>query len=139
MKFQYPRIAEQFIITGALCIVLMLVIDVNYYNILPFLIIALIGNRVPALDARLHLGHRNPILHSFLVPLLISIVAPKNIFISAFFVGFTAHMIADLDNPNQEWVWIGQKFGIVLLWISFFVILGIIFGVSPMRAANILG
>ena len=135
---KYAREIEHFVITTALCIVFLLVLDVNYYQIIPFVLVAVVSNRIPAMDARLHLGHRNPILHSFLVPLLISLLAPKNIYITAFFVGYTAHMLGDLDNPKQEWKWIEQRAGIALLWVSFFVILGLILGVSPIRALKIL-
>lgn len=135
---KYSREIEHAVITIALCIVFLLVLDVNYYQIIPFIIVAVISNRIPAMDVRLHLGHRNPIMHSFLFPLLISLVAPKNVYITAFFVGYTAHMIGDLDNPKQEWKWIEQRVGIALLWVSFFVLLGLILGVSPLRALKIL-
>ena len=127
------------LVTFAFSVLFILVLEIKYTEIPFFLLIALISNRLPAMDARLHLGHRNPLFHSFLIPLLIALIAPRNAILNAFFVGFTAHMVADLNNPKQEWVWIKQKVGIILLWVSFFVLIGLIFGVNPIRAMKLFG
>jgi hypothetical protein len=76
-------------------------------------------------------------MHSFLLPLLAALLFPRNIYITAFFIGYTAHMLADLNSPKKEWVWIKQRFGVALLWLSFFILLMLIFNVGFENVFNI--
>ena len=77
---------------GVLFIVLLRVPQDFYIS---FLALVLIGSQVPDLDERVGLGHRNVILHSALLPLLLAVILQRSPLVTAFWVGYTSHMVED--------------------------------------------
>ena len=103
-------------------------IDAQYFPL--FVIVGLVGSTVPDLDTRLGLGHRNPLMHSFLIPILLSLVFPSNLLLTAFFVGYTSHMLIDLRNSKRGWVWMEKRVGAWLLVLSVIIMVMLIFNVN---------
>jgi hypothetical protein len=121
---------------GVLFIVLLRIPPESY---LPFIAIVLIGSQIPDLDERVGLGHRNIILHSALLPLLLAVVLPRHVFVTAFWVGYTSHMVEDLDNPRQRWRFFSEGVGKVVLVASILILLSLIFGVNVGEALRAMG
>jgi hypothetical protein len=122
-----------------LAIVFAVLLNVDATLIPLFIVAALIGSRFPGFDRRMGLGHRSPITHSFLIPLLIAVTLPPNIFVTAFFVGYTSHMLLDLQNKEQTWMWIQKRTGRVLLKLSAAVTIVLIFGWNLEMFLRIVG
>ena len=119
-------------------VLLFFLLNLSRETFIPFITIAMVTSMVPDLDAHLGIGHRNPILHSFLVPLLFALVFPHNLFVTAFLAGYTSHTIADLERPEQAWTLVQQRTGVMILWVSLVVLLMLIFGIGAPGALKIL-
>jgi hypothetical protein len=92
---------------------------------------AFIGTLVPNLDLTFatRLSRGNWITNAFLIPFLMSLAMPKSLFISAFFIGYSAHVVNDLDKQgNMEFAF--QRAAVGLLWFLSIVFIMGTFGMT---------
>ena len=112
------------LIVGFLCAILFsFLLNIKFSFLFIFLLLVLAGSLLPDLDEFLKLGHRNPLLHSFIIPSLGALLFKGNILITGLSVGWTAHMITDLGHREQEWVIVNRKIGNALLVFSGIIII----------------
>jgi len=101
------------------------------YPVSPWLIpVCVLGGFLPDLDRLFSSKKRNPLTHSFLLPMLVSVIMPPNVYVKALMLGFASHMISDLDDKGRGWDYMKQGVGTVLLWVSFIIVLMLFFGVD---------
>ena len=104
-------------------------------NVIPaFMLFALAGGIAPNIDEWMGIGHRNPLLHSFLLPFLVWLITPRSIVFTAFTVGYLAHLVSDTAKSKQYWVIIDNRVGVALLWASIVLLGGMLLGWNPMAA-----
>lgn len=92
--------------------------------------IVFIGSLLPDLDfgfrVRLKKSFGNFVGNAFLIPFLITLVFPKNILLTAFFVGYASHLVADM-NKKHHMVFIKERGMVALLWIIAILIISTFF------------
>ena len=126
------------IVTSVLLSILFIILfSISLEKIPSFMLFSLIGALTPDIDQFLKLGHRNPLLHSFLIPFLLFLVKPKHLIFTAFSVGYLGHLIDDMSKTRQYWVIVNERIGLALLWLSAFIIIAMLFGWNPLSVLSI--
>lgn len=97
------------------------------------LVIAFIGSLVPDMDFGFNLRIKksmwNFIANAFFIPLLLSLALPGNIYRTAFFVGYTSHLIADM-NKKHHWIFIRERTLVGILWLISLTVLTVFLNVD---------
>ena len=121
---------EHLLVSTLLGILLAMLFASSVHDWLMIILACVLGGMFPDFDQKLGFGHRDPIFHSFLIPTVVGMVFPKTILVRAFTLGYGAHLVTDLDNPQQKWKYIKQTTGTALLWLSLVIVLMVFFDVS---------
>lgn len=97
------------------------------------IVVAFIGSLVPDMDfgfnLRLKKSTWNFIANAFFIPFLLSLALPGNIYRTAFFIGYTSHLIADMNRRNH-WVFIRERTLVAVLWLISLLILTVFLNVD---------
>ena len=109
---------------------------VAWEQLFAFVIFAFAGNLAPNLDQYLRIGHRNPLMHSFIIPFIAWLVVPGSLLLTAFTLGFAAHLLNDTAKSKQYWVIVNERIGVLLLWASVLILGAIVFGWNPIMVMN---
>jgi uncharacterized membrane protein len=99
------------------------------------LVFLMIGALIPDMDEALGWGHRNPLLHSFLVPFFVVFLLPADVLAKAFLAGYFSHVVADIGE-DYAWVHIKRSSGRLCLVVSAVIILVLIFDIDLMVAVE---
>jgi hypothetical protein len=122
------RFTEHAIIALLLSFIFALVLRIPEPSYGAFLFTVFAGMLLPDADSLLGMGHRNALMHSFVVPVLLLVFFPGNLVAKAVAVGYLAHMVADIEKPCKDWKAVRPGNGPLVLWISVVVILLALFG-----------
>lgn len=127
------RFTEHAIIALLLSFIFALVLNIPEPSYGAFLFTVFVGMLLPDMDSFLGMGHRNALMHSFIVPVLLLVFFPGNLIAKAVAVGYLAHMVADIEKPHKEWKAVSASNGPLVLWISAAAILLVLFGADLFR------
>jgi len=124
------RTQEHFLVSLLLGVLYWIIVGAHYAYHWWIVPVAILGGLVPDWDQKIGLGHRKPLMHSFLIPTVLTLVLPQNPLVKSLFLGYGAHMVSDLDNPDVAWHHVKRTTGIALLWVSAILIILFFFDVS---------
>lgn len=132
MPMKMERFAEHAMIALLLSFIFALALRIPQPSYGAFLITVFAGMLLPDLDALLGMGHRNALMHSFVIPVMLLAFFPQSLIPKAIAVGYLAHLVTDIESP-KEWKAISPNSGPALLWLSAVVILLVLFGADLFR------
>lgn len=107
------------------------------------LTVVFIGAMIPHLDPgwniKLKLSAGSFIVNAFFIPFILTLILPKDIYISAFFIGYSSHLIADMDKPRKHFQYIKDRAVVALLWGVSIFLMSQVLGVSIEKVFNFFG